>query len=161
MGKTGSILKSRKGDGLVFILILIFFIMTLAAIVIEYFRMDSLYQQVEYVLQRGVNSSVEYAMLDEYRKDGYARMDSVLAEEQFYGYLHENMQLDRDLNKYSGEQWVYTLEIQSLTATDDPPRLILKGQLKTRSVFSFLTGEVRLPFTLSSSNNRIDEGGSP
>ncbi len=161
MGKTGSILKSKKGDGLVFILILIFFIMTLAAIVIEYFRMDSLYQQVEYVLQRGVNSSVEYAMLDEYRKDGYARMDSVLAEEQLHDYLHESMQLDRDLNKYSGEQWVYTLEIQSLTATDDPPRLILKGQLKTRSVFSFLTGEVRLPFTLSSSNNRIDEGGSP
>lgn len=161
MGKTGSILKSKKGDGLVFILILIFFIMTLAAIVIEYFRMDSLYQQVEYVLQRGVNSSVEYAMLDEYRKDGYARMDSALAEEQLYGYLHESMQLDQELNKYSGEQWVYTLEIQSLIATDDPPRLILKGQLKTRSVFSFLTGEVRLPFTLSSSNNRIDEGGSP
>ncbi|OLN31404.1 hypothetical protein [Desulfosporosinus metallidurans] len=161
MGKTGSILKSKKGDGLVFILILIFFIMTLAAMVIEYFRMDSLYQQVEYVLQRGVNSSVEYAMLDEYRKDGYARMDSALAVEQLYAYLHDSMQLDRDLNKYSGEQWVYTLEIQSLTANDDPPRLILKGELKTRSVFSFLTGEVRLPFTLSSSNNRIDEGGSP
>lgn len=161
MGKIGSILKSKKGSGLVFILILIFFIMSLAAIVIEYFRMDSLYQQVEYVLQRGVNSSVEYAMLDEYRKDGYARMDSALAEEQLYDYFHDSMQLDRDLNKSSGEQWVYTLEIQSLTATDDPPRLILKGQLKTRSVFSFLTGEVLLPFTLSSSNNRIDEGGSP
>jgi len=26
--------------------------------------MESLYQQVEYVLQRGVNASVEYAMLD-------------------------------------------------------------------------------------------------
>ncbi|EQB20475.1 hypothetical protein UNSWDHB_2210 [Dehalobacter sp. UNSWDHB] len=161
MGKIGPILKSKKGDGLVFILILIFFIMSLAAIVIEYFRMDSLYQQVEYVLQRGVNSSVEYAMLDEYRKDGYARMDSALAEEQLYDYFYDSMQLDLDLNKYSGEQWVYTLEIQSLTATDDPPRLILKGELKTHSVFSFLTGEVRLPFTLSSSNNRIDEGGFP
>lgn len=160
MVKAGHILKSKQGDGLVFILILIFFISTLVAIVIEYFRMDSLYQQVEYVLQRGVNASVEYAMLDEYRKDGYARMDSVLAEEKLYEYLHESMKLDRELNKYSGEQWVYTLEIQRLTTTDDPPRLILKGQLKTRSIFSFLTGEVRLPFTLSSSNYRIDEGGS-
>lgn len=161
MGNAGHILKCKQGDGLVFILILIFFISTLAAIVIEYYRMDSLYQQVEYVLQRGVNASVEYAMLDEYRKDGYARMDSDLAEEKLYEYFHESMKLDRELNKYSGEQWVYTLEIQSLTATDDPPRLIIKGQLKTRSVFSFLTGEVRLPFTLSSSNYRIDEGGSP
>lgn len=161
MSKTGPILTSKKGDGLVFIFILIFFIITLAAIVMEYFRMDSLHQQVEYVLQRGVNSSVEYAMLDEYRKDGYARMDSALAEEKLYEYLHDSMRLDQDLNKYSGEQWVYTLEIQSIAATDDPPRLILKGQLKTRSVFSFLTGEVQLPFTLSSSNNRMDEGGSP
>lgn len=161
MGKAGYILKSKHGDGLVFIMIIIFFILTLTALVIEYFRMDSLYQQVEYVLQRGVNSSVEYAMLDEYRRDGYARMDSVLAEEKLYEYLHESMKLDRELNKYSGEQWVYTLEIQSLIATDDPPRLILEGQLKTGSIFSFLTGEVRLPFTLSSSNYRIDEGGSP
>ena len=161
MGKTGNILKSKRGDGLIFVFILIFVIMTLAAIVIEYYRMDSLYQQVDYVLQRGVNASVEFAMLDEYRKDGYARMDSVLAEEKLYEYFYESMKLDRELNKYSGEQWVYTLEVQSITTTDDPPRLILKGQLKTRSVFSFLVGEVRLPFTLSSSNNRIDEGGSP
>ncbi len=150
------ILKSKKGDGLVYIFILIFFIITLAAIVIEYFRMDSLYQQVDYVLRRGVNSSVEYAMLDEYRKDGIARMDSTLAEERLYQYFYENMKLDGDLNKYSGEQWIYTLEIQSINVTDQPPRLVLKGQLKTRSIFSFLTGEIRLPFTLSSSNNRIE-----
>ncbi len=150
------ILKSKKGDGLVYIFILIFFIITLAAIVIEYFRMDSLYQQVDYVLRRGVNSSVEYAMLDEYRKDGVARMDSALAEERLYQYFYENMKLDGDLNKYSGEQWIYTLEIQSIIATDHPPRFVLKGQLKTRSVFSFLKGEIRLPFTLSSSNTRIE-----
>lgn len=156
MDKVGCILRDKYGDGLVFVFIIIFVILTLATIIIEYFRLDSLYQQVDYVLQRGVNASVEYAMLDEYRKDGYALMDSVLAQERLYEYFHESMKLDRNLNKHSGKQWVYTLEIQSITATDEPPRLILKGQLKTRSVFSFLTGEVRLPFTLSSSNNRID-----
>jgi hypothetical protein len=82
-----------------FILILVFFILTLAAILIEYFRMESLYQQVEYVLQRGVNDSVEYAMLDEYRRDGYSRMDSALAEETLYEYLHESMGLNSELDK--------------------------------------------------------------
>jgi hypothetical protein len=154
------ILQNRKGDTFVFILILVFFILTLSAILIEYFRMESMYQQVEYVLQRGVNASVEYAMLDEYRRDGYARMDTALAEDTLYTYLHESMKLDTELNKYAGEQLAYQLEIESINATENPPRLTLKGVLKTRSIFSFLAGEVRLPFTISSVNNKIQEGGS-
>jgi len=153
-------MNNQKGDAFVFILILVFFILTLAAILIEYFRMESLYQQVEYVLQRGVNDSVEYAMLDEYRRDGYSRMDNALAEETLYEYLHESMELNPEMDKYANGQWVYELEIESLEATDDPPRLTLKGTLKTRSIFGFLTGEVRLPFTISSVNNRIEKGGS-
>ena len=160
MGTLRKILNNRKGDAFVFILILVFFILTLSAILIEYFRMESLYQQVEYVLQRGVNASVEYAVLDEYRRDGYSRMDSALAEDTLYTYLHESMGLDAALNKYAGEQWVYQLEIEGIDATDEPPRLTLDGALKTRSIFSFLTGDVRLPFTISSVNNRIEEGGS-
>lgn len=160
MGRLRRILSNRQGDAFVFILILAFFIITLSAILIEYFRMESLYQQVEYVIQRGVNTSVENAMLDEYRRDGYSRMDSALAEDTLYTYFYESMGLDSDLNKYADNQWVYQLEIESLDATDAPPRLTLKGALKTRSIFSFLTGEVRLPFTISSVNNRIEEGGS-
>lgn len=160
MGSFRRIMNNRKGGAFMFILILVFFILTLAAILIEYFRMESLYQQVEYVLQRGVNDSVEYAMLDEYRRDGCSRMDSVLAEDTLYEYLHESMGLDSGLNKYAGNQWVYQLEIESLDTTDEPPRMTLKGTLKTRSIFSFLAGEIRLPFTISSVNNRIEEGGS-
>ena len=100
MNKYKYILQNRKGDVFIFIVILVFFILTLSAILIEYFRMESLYQQVEYVLQRGVNASVEYAMLDEYRRDGHARMDSALAEERLYEYLHESIKLDADLSKY-------------------------------------------------------------
>lgn len=154
------ILQNRKGDTFVFILILVFFILTLSAILIEYFRMESMYQQVEYVLQRGVNASVEYAMLDEYRRDGYARMNTTLAEDTLYTYLHESMKLDTELNKYAGEQLAYQLEIESINATENPPRLTLQGALKTRSIFSFLAGEVRLPFNISSVNNKIQEGGS-
>lgn len=154
------ILQNRKGDVFIFIVILVFFILTLSAILIEYFRMESLYQKVEYVLQRGINSSVEYAMMDEYRRDGYARMDSSLAKEKLYEYLHESMKLDAGLNKYAGEEWVYELEIKNINATDNPPRLTLEGVLKTRSIFSFLTGEVKLPFNVSSVNNRTEEGGS-
>ncbi|MFT9494511.1 MULTISPECIES: TadE/TadG family type IV pilus assembly protein [Thermotaleaceae] len=159
MGNFRRILQNRRGDTFIFILILVFFILTLSAILIEYFRMESLYQQVEYVLQRGVNSSVEYAMMDEYRKDGYARLNSALAKEKLYEYFHQSMNLDTRLNKYAGEEWVYELEIKNIKATDNPPRLTLDGVIKTRSIFNFLTGEVKLPFSISSVNNRIEEGG--
>ena len=159
MGKIKRVLQNRRGDTFIFIIILVFFILTLSAILIEYFRMESLYQQVEYVLQRGVNSAVEYAMLDEYRRDGVARMDTAAAEEKLYEYLHESMELDAGLNKYADDQWDYQLEIENVHATESPPRLTLDGALKTHSVFSFLTGEVRLPFSISSVNTRT-EGGS-
>ncbi|MBE6061914.1 MAG: hypothetical protein E7215_17385 [Clostridium sulfidigenes] len=159
MGKIKRVLQNRRGDTFIFIIILVFFILTLSAILIEYFRMESLYQQVEYVLQRGVNSAVEYAMLDEYRRDGVARMDTAAAEEKLYEYLHKSMELDTGLNKYANDEWDYQLEIENVHATESPPRLTLDGALKTHSVFSFLTGEVRLPFSISSVNTRT-EGGS-
>lgn len=156
MVKVLQILKSKEGDAIFFIFIIVFVIITLSAIIIEYFRIDSLYQQVEYELQRGANSSVEYAMLDEYRRDGVAKMDCTIAEEELYNYLNQSMKLNQELSKYSDEKLVYNLEIQSITATESPPQLTIKVQIKTRSIFSFLAGEIRLPFTISSSNNRID-----
>lgn len=161
MGRFRQHITNRRGDSFLFMIILVFLILTLAVILTEYFRMESLYQQVEYVLQRGVNSSVDYAMLDEYRKDGCGRMDGNLAVDMLYQYFQEEMGLDAGLNKYIDGQWVYTLEIQSIDASDEPPKLTLTGDLKTRSIFSFLNGEIRLPFTVASANNRIEEGGSP
>jgi len=77
------IIQNRRGDTFIFILILVFFILTLSAILIEYFRMESLYQQVEYVLQRGVNSSVEYAMMDEYRRTAMLGWTAPLRKKSF------------------------------------------------------------------------------
>lgn len=156
MDKALRILKSKKGDAIFFIFMIMFVILTLSAMIIEYFRMDSLYQRVEYELQRGVNSSVEYAMLDQYRRDDAAKMDSAIAKQELYDYLNHSMELNQELDKYFDNKLVYQLDIQSITATEAPPRLTIEGQLKTRSNFSFLTGEIRLPFSISSSNNRID-----
>lgn len=161
MGRFKRMMNNRKGDVFLFILILVFFILTLSVILSEYFRIENLYQQAEYVIQRGVNSSVEYAMRDDYRRDGCSRMDSALAQETLYKYFYENMGLDSELNKYAGNQWVYQLEVERIDATDSPPCLTLTGALKTRSVFNFLSGTIRLPFTISSVNIRIEEGGSP
>jgi hypothetical protein len=150
------ILRGRNGDAIFFIFIIMYVILTLSAVVFEYFRIDGLYQQVEYELQRGVNSSVEYAILDDYRRDNYAKMDCDIARNELYDYLLQSMKLNGELEKISDGKPVYALDIQDVTATDDPPRLTIEGQIKLRSCFSFLPGEIRLPFEISSSNNRMD-----
>ena len=156
MAKALRILKSQKGDTLFFIFIIVFVILTLSAIIIEYFRLESLYQQVEYELQRGVNTAVEYAILDEYRRDDTAKMDTSIAEQELYDYFNQNMKLDQENNKYSDNRFVYQLKIRTFSAAESPPRLTIEGWIGTRSIFNFLTGEIRLPFTISSSNSRID-----
>ena len=107
-------------------------------------------------MQRGVNSAVEFAIRDEYRRDGITKMDSVLAEETLWDYFHQNMKLDQEFSKYAGSKLKYRLEIQGITITEEPPCLTLKGWLKTHSIFNFLAGEIKLPFTISSSNNKTN-----
>ena len=156
MKKAVRMLKCQKGDAIFFIFIIIFVIVTLAAIIIEYYRINSMYQQAEYELQRGVNSAVEYSIMDEYRKDGITRMDDALADQALYDYFNQSMGLDRELAKYSEGRLVYRLEIQTVSATEEPPRLTIEGVIHTRSIFNFLAGEIRMPFVISSSNNRTN-----
>lgn len=156
MEKALRILKSQKGGTIFFVFIIVFVILTLSAIIIEYFRLETMYQQVEYELQRGVNTAVEYAILDEYRRDDALKMDIAIAQQELYGYFKQNMKMDQELNKYSSNSFVYQLKIRTVSAAESPPRLTIEGWIRTHSIFSFLTGEIRLPFTISSSNNRID-----
>jgi len=149
-------LKCQKGDVIFFIFIILFVILTLSAIIIEYFRINSMYQQAEDELQRGVNSAVEFAIRDEYRRDGIAKMDGILAEQTLHDYFQQSMKLDQEFSKYAGSKLMYRLEIQTINATEEPPCLTIKGWVKARSIFNFLTGEIRLPFTISSSNSKIN-----
>ena len=149
-------LKNQKGDILFFIFIIIFVIMTLSAMIIEYFRLETMYQKVEYQLQRGVNTAVEYAILDEYRRDFDLKMDTVAVQQELYDYFSQSMGLDRDLNKYADSKFLYQLRIRNISVAESPPRLIIEGWIRTQSIFSFLSGEIRLPFTISSRSARID-----
>lgn len=156
MRKVLQCLKSQKGDVLFFIFIIIFVILTLSAIIIEYFRLETMYQKVEYQLQRGVNTAVEYAILDEYRQDFTLKMDTAAAQQELYDYFSQSMELDREMNKYDGGKLLYQLRLRNVSAAESPPRLTIEGWIRTRSIFNFLTGEIRLPFTISSSNTRTD-----
>lgn len=156
MEKVLRIFKSQKGDTTFFIFVIVFVILTLSAIIIEYFRLETLYQKVEYELQRGVNTAVEYAILDEYRRDDVAKMDIAIAQQELYDYFSQDMKLDQELNEYSDSRFVYQLKIRAVSAAESPPRLTIEGWIRTRSIFNFLTGEIRLPYTISSSNSRID-----
>lgn len=151
-----SILKRREGDTVFFIYIIVFVILTLSAIIIEYYRLETLYQKVEYELQRGVNMAVEYAIMDDYRRDEDLKMDTRIAEKALYEYLSSSMKLDRNLNLNKDGNSLYQLRIRNLSTAESPPGMKLEGTIRTHSIFNFLTGEIRLPFKISSTNTRVD-----
>ena len=67
--------RKRKGSGTIFTMIMVFFMVTLAVTIGEYYRIHILQQDIEYQLQRSVNCAVEFAMGDSYRQDKIINLD--------------------------------------------------------------------------------------
>lgn len=59
--------RKKNGSGLLFVMILVFFLITFIVTVGEFYRIHIIQQEVEYNLQRTVNCVVEYAIGDSYR----------------------------------------------------------------------------------------------
>ena len=51
---------------------------------------------------------------------------------------------------------VYRLEFVSVNGTSNPAVFNVKGYASARSLFSFLTGNIEIPFDISSTNFRTD-----
>ncbi len=148
--------KKKKGSGLVLVMILVFFMITFIITVGEFYRVHIMQQEIETHLQRTVNCAVEYAMGDSYRQDKIINLNVGLAKNKFYKFLGDDMGLDSYNRKYKGGKLIYTLKFTSVNGTSNPAVFTVKGYASARSLFSFLTGNIEIPFDISSTNFRID-----
>lgn len=148
--------KRKKGSGLLLIMILVFFMVTFIVTVGEFYRIHILHQEIETHLQRTVNCAVEYAMGDSYRQDKIVNLNVGLARTQFYKFLGEDMGLDSYNRKYKNGELVYTLYFSSVNGTSNPAVFTVKGTAKARSLYTFLIGDIEIPFDISSTNFRVD-----
>lgn len=147
----------KSGSGTILTMILVFFMVTFAVTVGEFYRIHMLQQDIEYQLQRSVNCAVEYSMGDSYRQDKIINLDVTLTKREFYKYLSADVGLDSANRKYKNGILVYKLYFTSVSGTSNPARFTVKGRAEADSLFAFLTGKIKIPFEISSTNYRLDE----
>ena len=148
--------NKKKCSGTILTMILVFFIITFAVTIGEFYRMHLLQQDIEYQLQRSVNCAVEFAMGDSYRADKIINLDVVTAKREFYKYLREDVGLDLSHRKYKDGRLKYRLYFNQVDGTSNPAVLTVKGEAEADSLFTFLIGKIRIPFNISSTNYRVD-----
>ena len=146
----------KRAEVNILIMIIAFVLIMLTVTVGEFFRIHMLQQDVEYQLQRSVNCAVEYAMGDSYRQDKIINLNVALAESEFYTYLREDVGLDSSHRKYKDGKLVYRLHFTGVTGISSTAEFTVKGYAQAKSIFSFLTNDIRIPFKISSTNYRVD-----
>ena len=148
--------NKKKCSGTILTMILVFFLVTFIVTIGEFYRIHLLQQDVEYQLQRSVNCAVEFSMGDSYRQDKIVNLDVALAKEEFYKYLTEDVGLDSSHRKYKDGKLEYKLYFTSVEGTSSPAVLTLKGNVEADSMFAFLSDKIKIPFSISSTNYRLD-----
>ena len=148
--------NKKKCSGTILTMILVFFLITFVVTIGEFYRIHLLQQEVEYQLQRSVNCAVEFSMGDSYRQDKIVNLDVDLAKEEFYKYLTDDVGLDSEYKKYKNGNLRYRLYFTSVSGTSNPAVLEVKGRVEADSLFAFLSGKIKIPFSISSTNYRVD-----
>ena len=151
-----ALLNKKKCSGTILTMILVFFLITFIVTIGEFYRIHLLQQDVEYQLQRSVNCAVEFSMGDSYRQDKIVNLDVNLAKREFYKYLSEDVGLDSSHRKYKDGKLKYKLYFTSVGGTSNPAVLTVKGRVEADSLFAFLSGKIKIPFSISSTNYRLD-----
>ena len=151
-----ALLNKKKCSGTILTMILVFFLITFIVTIGEFYRIHLLQQEVEYQLQRSVNCAVEYSMDDSYRQDKIINLNVALAKSEFYKYLVEDVGLDSSHRKYEGGKLKYKLYFSSVGGASNPAVLMVKGRVEADSLFAFLSGKIKIPFEISSTNYRLD-----
>ena len=150
------VFKKKRCDGTILTMIIVFFLVSMTVTVGEYFRIHMLQQDIEYQIQRSVNCAVEFAMGDSYRQDKVINLNVNDAKDEFYKYLGEDTGLDDEYKKYSGSRVQYRLFLTDVSGTSNPAVFTAKGYVEAESLFSFLIGKIKIPFSISSTNYRTD-----
>lgn len=140
----------------VYMLVILIFLFTFSALIGEIYRIHSIRTHVEYELQRAVNIAVEEAMRDSWRQDKLNKLDTIRAEEDLMDYLTVHLGLNAAYQKHNEGNLIYELALDTLTVTEDPPRLFMQGKITIINLFPFLSQNIEIPFSISSKNGRID-----
>ena len=149
----------NRGSSYVSLFIALMLIFMLTFTLGEYFRLLGVRDEAGRQIQRGINVAVEEAMRDTWRWDKTSVLDRNKVLTLFDQYMRWEVGLDSNyrLNSSITGEEIWRLEITNRVAVDSPsPHFRVEGNIVTRSVLSFLTDDVVIPFSIRSRNMRLD-----
>lgn len=149
------LLNDKNGSMHLLLIFIICFMIGASLIVSEAFRINSINEHLNDELNRAANISIQAAMYDSYRQDVENKFNEESAEQNFYDYLYNEMQLDSHLRKYSSGKLVYTVIINELNIDGETGRLNLKATAFVPSLFGF-GQDFEVPINITSRNIRVD-----
>lgn len=142
-----NLLRSRRGDVTTGLAFGAFLIILVALFGMEYAAALEKYDYALDLIQRAVNTSVEYNIRDNYRSDRILKLDTAAARSTVRRYI------DSDLNARGR----YTVRIKKITAKATPPRLTVEGTGSFPTLLSkFGAKDVTFRFTVTSVNYDLD-----
>lgn len=141
------LLRSKHGDMTTSFIASTVVIILLAMLGMEYAAALQKYDYVLDLIQRAVNTSVEYNIRDEYRSDRILKLNTGAAEQSLYRYI------DSDITQHGR----YTISIGSVTTTETPPSMTVSGTGSFPTMLSnFGIGDVTFTFQVTSTNYDLD-----
>lgn len=139
------LLHDKIGGVPVIFIGLVFVLMLLAFLVMEFGGVYLNFYDAETILQRSCNSAVEGNMSDVHRADGILFLKITDAKEDFYSYLATDLP-DK-----------YTVAIDGISATEQPPSLCVEGAITFPTLFSqYGFQDIRIHFAVKSTNYRTE-----
>jgi len=131
-------------------------------IVFEFKNVLTVKSVVSRELGRAANIGIITAMDDNYRKDGFSKIDGGVARDAFYDYAVEALELDGSLRHKSGPL-EYRMDMDALVM-DRPPEIVVEAVIYLKPIF--LQGAIEkyigdallfeIPINVKSRNQRLD-----
>ena len=145
--RIGTLLRERRGDITTSFAFGAFLIILVALLGMEYAAAMEKHDYALDLLQRAVNTAVEYNIRDEYRADRILMLDTAAAENTVRRYI------DSDVIGHGR----CTVCVDSVTAYETPPSLTVTGTGSFPTLLSkFGVGDVSFSFTVTSTNYDLD-----
>ena len=138
------LLTDKSGNSSVLIIGLVFAMLLMTMLIMELGGAYQNYFAAESVLQRSANAALEKNMDDSYRADGILKLKTEQAKLDFTHFASEDL---------DGK---YTLYINSLSATEDPPSFMASGTITFPTIFSkYGFEDLTLNFKVSAENFEV------
>jgi len=128
--------RGERGEGYVWLLLLILGATLLTALAMEAYRDYSLAQAVENQLSRSANIAVSLSMLDAYRQEKIARLDPDTALREFQANAKSSLHTGGAYPVYRRDEDGLRFEIafDSVEVTAEPPTIEARARLRLTPV---------------------------